>query len=326
MVFYFWRIIMSVFQSIFVELSTITASRYSGVSAALAALQVDTADLPQGLTPLLRQEVIPSNEITYFATRRRQLEGELSLIATRHSQLGWLIDPQKVEVARKLISAAKVEYEDAKSTFLLKYPAMCDSVLQEFHEKLDGHPASAQIIRAVKEMQPTMDYVQRGIGFSTYEIAFESVGEQATAIIEGLRGRAIADITRWSSEGLSAKSPAASYKKVCAIQSKLESLGYYISAFGDLAAKFKPIFEQMSKDPSTSYADAKLTESDRFEMRKQSAYLKSFNSGNDLHSFVEGYSDQLTYSEPDIVVQASLLVEEAVPVISAPQQSNFASW
>lgn len=318
---------MSVFQALFVEVSTITATRYSGATAALAALQVEMGELPHGITPLLKQDVIPSNELIIFATKRKQLEGELSQIATRHSQLGWMIDPAKAGVVRALIKTAQAEYEQAKEAFVLKYPVLCESVLQEFRNNLDGHPASNQIIHAVKEMQPSLDYVQKGINFSVFEITFESVGEQAKAIIEGLRGRAIADITRWSCEGLSAKSPAASYKKVCAIQSKLESLGYYISAFGDLAKTFKPIFELMSEDPSTSYSDTKLTETDRFEMRKHSAYLKSFNAGNELHDYIEGYADTLHYTSPDYVAQASLL--DTVSEVNEPLQplaSGFVGW
>lgn len=301
---------MSVFNSIFVEVSCVTPSRYSGVNAALAALQVAHGDLPNGITPLLRQEVIPSSELTVFTTKRQQLDAELSQIATRHSQLGWLVDPAYLEVARKLISTAKAEYEEAKEAFLLKYPELCDSVLQEFHEKLQGHPASAQIVKAIEDMQPTIGYIKRGISFSTYEIAYESVGDQATSIIEGLRGRAIADITRWSQEGLNAKKPSTAYQKVCAIQSKLESLGYYISAFGDLGKTFKPIFEQMSKDPTSSYADSALTEQDRMEMRKHSAYLKAFNSGNDLLNYIEGMTEELRYDGSGIVKTQLSILEE----------------
>lgn len=319
---------MSVFQSFFVEVSTITAARYSGATAALSAMQVEMGDLPQGITPLLRQDVIPNNELTVFATKRKQLEGELSQIATRHSQLGWMVDPAKSDVVRKLIQTAKTEYEEAKHAFVQKYPVLCDSILQEFKDNLAGHVAADQIIRAVKDMQPTLDYVQKGINFAVFEITFESVGEQAASIVEGLRGRAIADITRWSSEGLSAKSPAASYKKVCAIQSKLDSLGYYISAFGDLAKTFKPVFEQMDMEPSTSYADTKLTEVDRLEMRKHSAFLKAFNSGNDIHSYIEGITDTLMYVKPDELAQASLLDVNVAPMmtVTAMQTSSFTGW
>lgn len=113
---------MSVFNSMFVEVSCVTPSRYSGVNAALAALQVAHGDLPNGITPLLRQEVIPSSELTVFTTKRQQLDAELSQIATRHSQLGWLVDPAYLEVARKLVSTAKAEYEEAKEAFFIEIP------------------------------------------------------------------------------------------------------------------------------------------------------------------------------------------------------------
>lgn len=307
--------------SLFVEITNLSAVRYSSTNNAIAALKLNHGELPEGITPLLRQEVIPVDKLAVFTRIKNGLEAELCKIATKHSLLGWMVDPEYLDRTKELITSAQAEYEAEKEAFVNDYPVICESVIAEFHDKCLGHPACDAIISAVRDMQPSISYVKNGLSFSLIQVSYELLGNQAAEVANSLVGRAISDISRWSSEGLRAKSPATAYDKAIAIQSKLESFGYYSSAFRNLATSYRPIFDQINTVQSSSYSENKLKPSDYEELRKISAYLKSFASAKELHDYVDGVVEGIEYISPEIrqaslmeMASASQAVTQAKPV------------
>lgn len=127
-------------------------------------VDIDFARLPDTIKAFLRQEFISRASLSEFSRLEKQARKFLQLRSVQ-TDLGFLMSVKDAVECVSMLETTREEYLRYAESFLNRYDTLLDERAFELEERLDGWPEADAIVRAVRQIAPTVDEVRKRISF-----------------------------------------------------------------------------------------------------------------------------------------------------------------
>lgn len=185
--------------------------------------------IPKSMRALLAQNVIPREVINPLEKHKKRVRDYLVRQATHDGLLGWIIDPNRKDEIMSKIEEIQLDFFDAKNRLLAEYDTRREAHLDTLRESCADikNIDCEAFIGAVREAQPTLDYLDEQIQFVLLKPRLITLDpEEIKTVSEGIYQQALREIGKRAVQAADFKEIPAKIRALDEIEKKLSGLSY----------------------------------------------------------------------------------------------------
>lgn len=213
--------------------------------------------LPEEIKPMLRQETFPRDSLSELNRIKNSVLRYLWSRAVRSRFGGWHVATGKEQEVVSRFEQFKIDFEQAKQSFLTAYHPMCRNHDIDLRNKLAGagFDKTDELIGLIGGLRPTREYLDRNIQFDFLRPrVVEFIDEREIKVIRaGVYGQCVHEVAVKAAEAGLLKSTKARLRAIAEIAQKLDGLSYIVTGFRAVSAQIKAISEGIPFIPEKEY-------------------------------------------------------------------------
>jgi len=212
-----------------VDIGLVSPTRLAGEDRIKEILGVQ--EMPKTMRALLAQEVIDRKLINPLEAIKGRVRNLLLKHGTRTSLLGWIVDPDQVDVVFAGIQKESHRFETEKALLLSRYEASCQAHLSALRKRLEQENVpgidTEAFLAVIQNAQPTKRYIEARLNFAYLKPrAVELYDDEYRAIVLSVFDQSLVDIAAKARACLRLRKPNNRVEGLKEICGKLNGLSY----------------------------------------------------------------------------------------------------